>query len=431
MASDFISNGWRACEENGIVDSGLIEFLQLKGSNGIVIDGLIAWIDLNLDCVAEDLWMVKTLETFSEDEVNSAKTALWAACEMNIGETIPRRQGENKKKSDVNDIVKALKKLQGSNVMPLILSTGKMMMRTPVAEQVSRDSSDNNLALKVSTLESSMNSFIKQQTDQMTELKNLINMSSNPPASMVRPPVFKHVRAAAVIDGSTASPNKRKRHNENNSEDITIVTTAPPGPNSVSEPSFSSVAKLGNQNVNGIKQLNNDRPPRRPSIMYGTSKVGNDENVELLAADVALVASGVSKDASPQQLKDFIEGKGIRVVAIDKLTRDDADSRTNTFKIVVKLADYDKAMKPDVWPYRVGVRHYRPPRRQGLSWDQQTGQSQHAWRSTGRGNPYTRGHGQLYPPPGQQQSQSPFSLELKNRYELLAGQNQEVFYSPN
>ena len=52
MASDFLSNGWRACEENGIVDSGLIEFLQLKGSNGIVIGGLIAWIDLNLDCVA-------------------------------------------------------------------------------------------------------------------------------------------------------------------------------------------------------------------------------------------------------------------------------------------------------------------------------------------------------------------------------------------
>ena len=49
MASDFISNGWRSCEENGIVDSGFIEFLQLKGSNGIIIDGVVAWIDMHLD----------------------------------------------------------------------------------------------------------------------------------------------------------------------------------------------------------------------------------------------------------------------------------------------------------------------------------------------------------------------------------------------
>jgi hypothetical protein len=32
------------------------------------------------------------------------------------------------------------------------------------------------------------------------------------------------------------------------------------------------------------------------------------------------VASGVSKDASPDQLKDFIESKGIYVINIEKLT---------------------------------------------------------------------------------------------------------------
>ena len=92
--------------------------------------------------------------------------------------------------------------------------------------------------------------------------------------------------------------------------------------------------------------------------MYGTSKTSKDDHVELLAADVALVAMGVSKEASDGQLKGFLETKGINVVSVEKLTKPEAMTRTNTFKVVVKLADYEKAMQPDIWPYRVGVRHF-------------------------------------------------------------------------
>ena len=82
--------------------------------------------------------------------------------------------------------------------------------------------------------------------------------------------------------------------------------------------------------------------------MYGTSKIGNGEQQELLAADVALVATGVSKEASSDQLKQFIENKGISVVEVVKLTREEVDTRTNTFKITIKLADYEKALQPEI-----------------------------------------------------------------------------------
>jgi hypothetical protein len=49
---------------------------------------------------------------------------------------------------------------------------------------------------------------------------------------------------------------------------------------------------------------------RKPSIMYGKAKMGKDGAEELLAADVALVASGVSKDATAEQFKEFVERKG-------------------------------------------------------------------------------------------------------------------------
>ena len=48
--------------------------------------------------------------------------------------------------------------------------------------------------------------------------------------------------------------------------------------------------------------------------------------------------------------------------------------RTLTFRVSVKAADYEAALKPEVWPYRVGVRHYRAPRRTDTSWDGQLGQ---------------------------------------------------------
>jgi galactitol-specific phosphotransferase system IIB component len=75
-------------------------------------------------------------------------------------------------------------------------------------------------------------------------------------------------------------------------------------------------------------------------------------------------------------LKSLLKEKET-VVEVEKLTKDEAETRTNTFKIVVKTADYEKAMDPEVWPYRVGVRHFKPPRRsrQGMTWNEQSQQN--------------------------------------------------------
>ena len=53
--------------------------------------------------------------------------------------------------------------------------------------------------------------------------------------------------------------------------------------------------------------------------------------------------------------------KGIDVKDIKKLTTFEG-ARTNTFKVCIKASDYDKALKPEVWPLRVGVRLFRPKR---------------------------------------------------------------------
>ena len=107
--------------------------------------------------------------------------------------------------------------------------------------------------------------------------------------------------------------------------------------------------------------------------MYGSARTGKNGEELILCADVDLVVGGVSKEATEEQLKSFIIDKGITVVEIAKLTKNE-ESRTNAFRVRVKASDFERAMTPEVWPYRVGVRHYIPPKRKPQTWQAQSAQ---------------------------------------------------------
>ena len=127
---------------------------------------------------------------------------------------------------------------------------------------------------------------------------------------------------------------------------------------------------MNRQNMMGVPPR-----PRRPSnLLFGNAKTGKDNTENILAANVNLVATGVAKDATSDQLKEFIENKGVEVVEIELLTQFPEAARTFTYRIAIKPRDYDKAMNPDVWPYRVGVRIYKPKRIQN-SWSNQSSQT--------------------------------------------------------
>ena len=363
------------------------------------------------------------MSSFSDGEILSAKNALWESSNL-------KRQGNNKKRADFEDIVKAMKKLDSTNNKPLILATGKMLARTPNASGIPADANNSEIVQRISLLENSFNTFMKQQGEQLRCLSNIVTSIGKQVPNYT--PSFLRTNnsvVASTVDLSS-TPSKRKRYDEE------VVTDERPLSTEQSGPSYCTAAKsaLIQPNLPGVNRLvnsNNGNKQRRPSIMYGTSKTGKDDNVELLAADVALVAFGISKDASSDQLKQFVEDKGITVMDIEKLTRDDAETRTNTFKIVIKLSDYEKAMRPEIWPYRVGIRHYRPPKRQGLTWQQQLEKSRlnqvnsRQNQDTVRQTPGTSRH-QLAPKPPPSRLPS-VTLDVYNRYAPLIDLNGEVF----
>ena len=120
---------------------------------------------------------------------------------------------------------------------------------------------------------------------------------------------------------------------------------------------------------------------QKKTICYGSSKTSKEGVEETkLSGDVSFVASGVAKDCTTDMLKEFIAEKGINVVEVEQLTKQEVVSqvRTLTFRVAVKAADYEAALNPEVWPYRVGVRHYRPPRRSerpDSGWQGQSGRA--------------------------------------------------------
>ena len=85
--------GWEGGGESDAINRGLLEFLQNNGKNGVVIDGVVAWIDVQTDGVAEAIWMSQAEAKYSDEEVNDAKKAPWDAEGKNIGDSFQKRIG--------------------------------------------------------------------------------------------------------------------------------------------------------------------------------------------------------------------------------------------------------------------------------------------------------------------------------------------------
>ena len=150
-----------------------------------------------------------------------------------------------------------------------------------------------------------------------------------------------------------------------------------------------------------------------------------------------LVASGLAKDATEQQLEDFLKAKRIDGAKVECLTKEELITekkvRSKTMKVTVKAAQLEKAMDPSVWPFRVGVIHYRAPQQssQGAgdgSWasqSAQTGGRLEDGRRQGSSGQDRRQQRYLNPknPAGRQQHQmSQKGLEILNMFATLVEQ---------
>ena len=87
--------------------------------------------------------------------------------------------------------------------------------------------------------------------------------------------------------------------------------------------------------------------------------VSNDSSADKsFAADICLVAGGVSKNATADKLTEYLQNKGLDILKCELLTTKVELARTLSFKVTIKADNFEKAKDPNIWPYRVVVRKF-------------------------------------------------------------------------
>ena len=262
--------------------------------------------------------------------------------------------------------MKAIVALQNSNNMPLVIASSGMLGRCPSSWGQPDTPTSEDLMGKVHMLEEVMSSFMGQQRKQMELLTNEVASSK-----LVAPktPAFQ----VPILTVSDTPAKKRKIEEEQINGSQTYAGAVVTGVKPLDQQQQDSIRMIQNLMQ---QQKSQQRQPK--NICFGTAKTsGIGDKETLLAADVDLVATGVGKDCTNEDLKEFLKNKGIDVVAVETLTKAEVlpNVRTKTFKITVKPAQYETALNPEVWPYRVAVRHYRAPRKPESTWSNQSGRS--------------------------------------------------------
>ena len=316
--------------------------------------------------------------------------------------------------------------LKSAGSMPLVLASSGQMVKCPPA------ATTQDVMGRMIMVEKALADNLERQKIQMEHIMQELQAVRKAEPST---PSFPRI----IINGET--PNKKRRLG---ADEAAVVQ-----PECV--PSYAGMAgvqPLDSQRQNGIKMLQNIFKPAQPkaksprNIFFGSAKVageGTAASETMLAADVNLVASGVGKGCTVDMLKDFLVGKGITPVEVEMMTKPEVvnDVRTLTFRVAVKPADYEAALKPEVWPYRVAVRHYRAPRRerQEGTWQGQSERSgghinrENSRRQYSGGAPHSSGGWQHLPPghagrAGQHQQvmgqMQPGPVDIQNFFSVLS-----------
>ena len=121
MSNDVIVEGWLgsgclpmngtgSSDRMGAGGPGVAEFPAFVSDyhqNGIVLNGVVLWMDIQTGETAFDIWKNQALARFTDDEIREAKRNLWMAAGSNLVKPIDR-QGKNAKLKDIEDIADAL-----------------------------------------------------------------------------------------------------------------------------------------------------------------------------------------------------------------------------------------------------------------------------------------------------------------------------------
>ena len=112
---------------------------------------------------------------------------------------------------------------------------------------------------------------------------------------------------------------------------------------------YNEVAKKAQRHVPNITKRNRTRK----NVTFGTNM-----NLGFKAADADVVVFGVWRGTNAQEICNYAAEQHIQVVKCELLTKWE-QARSLTFKLTIKSDDFNKALDPSTWPFRIGVRTFK------------------------------------------------------------------------
>ena len=380
--------------------NNVVKMMEDEGQNGVLISGVISWIETERHSGAAGIWKQVAKQCWSPEEVKEARKQIMLLMSSKQVDDLKEKEKKfNKDRQttqdptvrmmkEIEDIAIILEFLKTSQKMPLILATTCQIRQSPKSiGSVEPNASMGDVLTKMASMESCMAKFMDSSMKQMETLTEAVRDQK-----VTEPNVYKSVNAKT---GSTPGKKKPEVEGDNSTkegeieeEEIIInekesyasKTMAGITPlkrsQSVSKSQGSSQTNQLLKNVlikmvesNSKQNEKNTEKPKRPLMFHGKATTSTDETVTeaSLAADVDLVAFGVAKTAEPEHLEKFLKDRGVNVEKVECLTKleliQENKVKSKTMKVTVKASEHEKAMNPDVWPQRVGVRYYKAPSR--------------------------------------------------------------------
>ena len=98
----------------------VFKYLGEKGSNGIAMNGILVWMEIQQRSSSKNIVLSQAAYAFCDTEVDAARAALWKAAARRkdlIGEIIAHKS-PGKKEKNLEDIYKAMMVLKEKDALP-------------------------------------------------------------------------------------------------------------------------------------------------------------------------------------------------------------------------------------------------------------------------------------------------------------------------
>ena len=340
--------------------------------HGVIINGVISWIIAQKETNAPEIWKNIALQHYNESEIKEAWKEMSKMKEKLKVLGLDLKTFKKSAKAEIEDIDEAVNILTEANCMPLVMASSSMILRAPIFWGKDKGDDIAGVAAELKELKVAMVSFMKQNEKQIDEIKQDIVTAIAP-----KPKVATRVQplnpAKPLAEGEVSQRTRFNLEdevevieNEYNEEDFIEVSYATKAATKNTTTAAEALVSLLTKSKNESKKKS-DKPKMK--VIYGSSK--SEVEGDSMAADISLVAFNINKTCSKEAMKTFISEKGIDVVDVTDMTREEVmdNVKVKTMKVVVKATEYEKAMDPGNWPCRVGVRLWKDKEAQKARFD--------------------------------------------------------------